>query len=42
MDMTAVLEVVAAGVVAAAALGGAYLAFSGGISVYNRLKTAAK
>ncbi|WP_267254413.1 hypothetical protein [Vibrio fluminensis] len=42
MDMTAVLDVVTNGVAAAAALGAAYLAFSGGIAVYNRLKSAAK
>ena len=42
IDVASVTTLVGEGVVAAGVLGVAYLAFSGGIAIFNRLKSAAK
>lgn len=42
IDISQVTTLVGEGVVAAGVLGVAYLAFSGGIAIFNRLKSAAK
>lgn len=42
IDISDVTALVTDGVLAAGVLGVAYLAFSGGIAIFNRLKSAAK
>jgi len=42
IDISSVTAILGDGVVAAAALGVGFLAFSGGIAIWNRLKSAAK